>query len=688
MPRRPTPKPRVDKPPESHTPPPAVEVAAGEASVPFWNRNRVRLAVAFLLTAHVALAVLSLVQENPTVDEVIHLPAGLTYWQTGSFRLYRHNPPLVKLVAALPVLAAKPVVNIGRDSWRTEPPNKAAFGHEFMQDNARRYFELFTLGRLVMPAFSVIGGLVVFAWSTRLYGAPGGLLSLSLWVLCPNVLAHSRLITTDMGGTALGVLATFLFWLYLKTPSLRFAALAGIGLGLAELSKFSMIVLYGLWPLLAVVRLATCSEFRKIWTRVVVHAVVVVALSLLVIDLGYGFEGVGIPLGDYEFTCQTLTAPVPDGTKRPSSSDRLLNAAWKHRINRFRGTALGSIPVPLPRHYMLGFDDQKLEAEGVPSKFLTDRPLGPEGDEVQGYPVFLDGKLQQKSWWYYYLMTLIYKVPEGTWLIVLTSMALLALSPRSRASGFDEFAVLVVPAFVLFVMSVFTNINLGLRYVLPIFPYAFIAAGKLAPWAAGLRSPVARGVSWGFVGVTLSLTAAATATIHPHYLAYFNAVSGGPDRGASHLIDSNIDWGQDLVGLRRWLAVNAPGERVGLAYFGQVNPRIFDARGEGFDWFLPPPAPGTMDEPIPRYAVDPSSTRLKPGLYAVSASLVEGLPWRVYDSPFQTYGQTRWAPYSVSAKAFRYFRGLTPFHKIGYSIYLYKVMPEQAEQLAGIWNGQ
>ena len=234
-----------------------------------------------------------------------------------------------------------------------------------------------------------------------------------------------------------------------------------------------------------------------------------------------------------------------------------MNGALKNRINRFRDTALASIPVPLPVHYMLGFDEQKLEAEGIPNKFLTDQPPGAEGDELQGYPVYLDGQLAQKSWWYYYLLSLVYKVPEGTWLLVLASAAVLVVSPRSRASGFDEFAVLLVPAVVLFVMSIFTNINLGLRYVLPVFPFLFISAGKLVPWATGITSRTARAAALAFLALSLFATAAATVAIHPHYLAYFNAVSGGPDRGASHLIDSNLDWGQDLVGLRRWLEKNA-----------------------------------------------------------------------------------------------------------------------------------
>lgn len=86
------------------------------------------LAVVLMLTLHATLAVQSLVQESPTVDEVIHLPAGITYWQRGTFRLYRHNPPLVKLVAALPLLRDHPVIDYTRPSWTSEPPNKRSSG--------------------------------------------------------------------------------------------------------------------------------------------------------------------------------------------------------------------------------------------------------------------------------------------------------------------------------------------------------------------------------------------------------------------------------------------------------------------------------------------------------------------------------------------------------------------------------
>ncbi len=217
-----------------------------------WARPRLILAVSLLLSIHTLLAVTSLVRENPTVDEVAHLPAGVTYWQMRTFRLYPHNPPLVKLIAALPVVLSDPEMSriYSLPSWQQPLPVHASVAHEFAVDNAGRYFELFTLARLVIPVFSVLGGLVVFSWSRRLYGDWGGLLSLGLWCFSPNVLAHARLVTTDIGATALGVGATFAFWLYLKRPTWGRAAISGLMLGLATLAKFSSLLLFGLWPLI------------------------------------------------------------------------------------------------------------------------------------------------------------------------------------------------------------------------------------------------------------------------------------------------------------------------------------------------------------------------------------------------------------------------------------------------------
>jgi hypothetical protein len=192
----------------------------------------------------------------------------------------------------------------------------------------------------------------------------------------------------------------------------------------------------------------------------------------------------------------------------------------------------------------------------------------------------------------------------------------------------------------------------------------------------------------------LGATIAATAIIHPHYLAYFNWASGGPDRMPPHLIDSNLDWGQDLVGLREWWQKTIPGEPLGLVYFGQINPSIFTVRGEPFSWFLPPPIPGTV-HPTQRTnlgLLGPSKS-LKPGYYAVSATVLRGLPWRYYDPAPLDRAPNAWLPaWDVRENidgqdGYGYFRRFTPIGPpIGHSIYLYHLSEQDVARVAPIFN--
>jgi hypothetical protein len=656
------------------------------------------LAVGGLLALHYALAAHSLSQENPTVDEVVHMPAGITYWQKGTFRLYHHNPPLVKLVAALPVVWANPATEqlYQMPSWKTPDPSQTTFSQSFARYNVTRYFELFQLARMMMPLFSIMGGLAVFAWSRRLYGIWGGLLSLSLWVFCPNILAHARLVTSDVGSTALGVAATYVFWRYLHQPSWRWAAAAGVMLGLAQLTKFTMLLLYAVWPFLWLVRLVLLTS-REEWParipRALGHGFAVVVLSIVTIDAGYFCEGVGIPLGKFEFGSKSLTRPVTADMKRPRSKNELLDVTWKFRVNRFRESWLGSIPCPLPEHYVLGFDEQKIETEGIPTRLwkaahtnqVAEALAVPEApdEEKAGYMVYLNGELRRTGWWYFYLVTLFYKLPEGTLILAVLSLLSLRFVRHSRAEWADELALWTLPVVILVSMSFLTDINLGLRYVLAVLPYAFIATGKLVPFVLS-RSRTRKWVMTGLVVAALTETIAASLWIHPHYLAYFNWASGGPDRSPARLIDSNLDWGQDLMALQKWWKKTIPGQRIGLAYFGQINPSIFKLRGEQFDWFLPPVKPGTVralgDKPSP-LLVGPAQ-KLTPGYYAVSATLLHGLPWRLYDpaSPVDVPGA--WAPAwnASEVDAFWYFRQFEPIIRIGHSIYVYHLT---ADDVAG-----
>ena len=141
-------------------------------------------------------------------------------------------------------------------------------------------------------------------------------------------------------------------------------------LGLAQLTKFTMILLYVIWPVLWLVWMALVIPEAQRLSRIpraIGHGVVILVLSIATIDAGYFFEGVGIPLGKFEFGSR-INAAGRAGMKRPRSKNDILDVAWQFRVNRFRGSWLGNVPCPLPKHYVLGFDEQKIETERVPER--------------------------------------------------------------------------------------------------------------------------------------------------------------------------------------------------------------------------------------------------------------------------------------------------------------------------------
>jgi hypothetical protein len=302
----------------------AARTLFAERWVPLW--------VSSLLAVHAGLLVWSAARQSPTVDQPFHLAAGIEHWQFGQLNIDRGNPPLVGSVAALPVLAASP-----RTDW-SRAPNSYAVGSDFVAANGSRTFWLVTLGRWACIPFNLLGAYVSFHWARTLYGHHAGLVALALWCFCPNMLAHGQLITGDMAATAMGVAAFSVFWQWLREPSLGRAVVAGLVLGLAELSKFVWLVVYPLWPALWLAwrwsrpRMPQHPRFRQ----EAGHMLLIVVLSLYVINLGYAFESPPQALGGFHVGKKLL------GTIDGSS--------WAAR-------ALASIPIPLPANYVRGIDE-------------------------------------------------------------------------------------------------------------------------------------------------------------------------------------------------------------------------------------------------------------------------------------------------------------------------------------------
>jgi hypothetical protein len=578
----------------------------------------IRWLPALLLAAHAGLLLNSIRLHSVTIDEAGHIPSGLVHWHAGTFGAYRVNPPLPRMLATLPLLATK-CQWVDEGEWAYRGPHSRVEGQlarSFRQFNQERYRQYVVLARLAGVLWSCLGGWLVFRWGRDLYGFGGGLLGLAVWCFEPNILAHAQLATPDLPCSVAALLAGYVFWLYLKTPAWEGAVIVGMTLGLALLTKFTLVVLL---PVEAVLLLAWMPAWRgrELLVRLA-HASAALVVMLLVVNAGYMFEGSGKRLGDIPFISRSFA-----GTANTSDS----HPAAQEAGNRFRDSWLGRLPVPLPEDWLRGIDVQRRDFEIMP----------------QTRPSYLAGQWKHGGWWYYYLYALGVKLPVGVIALMLAGFVLAVIRHRCAAGWRDELAVYLPAMAVLAFVSSQTGFNHHMRYVLPAFPFLMVGTGKLAWFLANRRwlpgGVVIAALLWGILSGL---------AVYPHSLSYFNEIAGGPLNGHAHLLDSNIDWGQDSLFLERWLDEHPEARPMHLALFGPTPRNLADE-----PLLHPPPGPAEG-------AAQGSGPQ--PGYYAISVNALRGMNFR-------------------GASGLEYFQRFEPIARAGYTIYVYHLSRQDCDRL-------
>lgn len=505
------------------------EAASGPPGVDPWEARSVPLALS-LLALLLLQGLIFIGESSQTSDEAAHLAAGYSYLTTGDFRLNPEHPPLIKEWAALPLLPLE-LAFPGGPLW--EQAEEWNIGRLFVHENRLPNDTLLLLGRLPILALSLLLGWFLFRWGRALFGARAALLGLALYVLDPNVVAHSSLVTTDLGVTLFMFLTVYALWGWTERPSPRRLALCGAMAGGAIASKFT-----------------------SLWLAPILAALL---LGLLV-----------------------LRAPVPPLPWKEGAGD---DRAPLPR--RAAGLALAALCMAAISFVVLA---ASYGLTGLPAYVVgLSRGFGHSGI---GHMAYLNGEYSEAGWWYYFLYAYLIKTPIGTLLIVAASIAALRRGPRLRAK--DEM-FLWIPIAGVVAITCLWKVNIGLRHLLPIYPFLYIAAGRLvAPRlsAAPVRpsapprevavagGAAARRVDWavaGFVAACLAWNVVAAGTIAPHHLAYFNEIVGGPRNGHRHLLDSNLDWGQSAKALRRFTEEqNLPV--IYCAFSGNSDPWYYGVR--------------------------------------------------------------------------------------------------------------
>ena len=489
--------------------------------------------VALLLGVLMLQLALSVRLESLSWDEGDHIFAGYMSWKRADFGLNPEHPPLVKMVATVPLLSMPlKVPELQNRYFKSE----AYFdGRDLIYGNdaGRIVFRV----RMAAMIFTVLLALIAFLTAREMFGRGAAFIALTLVVFEPNLLAHGAMVTTDAGLACFLLGTIYAFYRYVKAPSLWRMAVTGLAGGLAAATKHSAILLLPMLAILALTEVlrrrqrpeadsALVPETRGRQALRLAAAIVGVAAIAIVILWGvYGFRYAARPDGLH------INPPLAETVRGLSPIEArgiLTLARWRL----------------LPESYLYGLTDVRAVANFMPS--------------------YIFGKVYEHGVWFYFPVA--FAVKSTLALLLLSALAVVAIA-RGRLNRWREILFLTIPPLIYMLVSMGSHLNIGARHILLVFIFA---------------SVLAAGAAWSFIradrrwiyplGALLLFHAVSSLGAFPtSYMAYSNELWGGPSATYKYLTDSNTDWGQQLIGTKKYLDGRGV-KNCWFAYF--VDPAI------------------------------------------------------------------------------------------------------------------
>ena len=522
------------------------------------NKLIVGLSVFIILSVMGGMQIFTALNESQTVDEGAHLGAGYSYLIKRDFRLNKEHPPLIKEISAFPLLFFKKLNNIfNDDSWVRA--DQWQFARNLIYKSGENGDLIVFLGRLPNILISVLLGLFIFAWSRRLFGITGGFISLIFYSFDSNFLAHGHYITTDVGVTFFILLTFYFFCKYLNKVNLKDFVLFSLFFSLAQVSKFSAILLIPIllfilfWILL---NKFFRTQLNKIFSNWQFKIILFLLIVLSVILISYSFESkklidnpaVNNFFNSQENILQKINDPI--GQNKFNQLNKIIG----------RESALGKVVYSFSKNVP------------VPGIAFIEGAFQLLIHNEAGHTSYLFGNYSRFGWWYYFPAALIIKttLPFLILLILLIIHSFYYLIKNSKYISYlsvkkNEITVLIIVPLLYFIFSMFSNLNLGVRHILPIFPFIYILFGSVVNLKIFNKKIIKN-----FIVVLLFFHIFTTLINFPNFTSYINELFGGPKNGYKYLVDSNLDWGQDLKKLKKYMTEKNINN-VCFSYFGQAE---------------------------------------------------------------------------------------------------------------------
>ncbi len=480
--------------------------------------HRFEITAGFLLLLMAVNMFAAISHKGITNDEIVHIPAGYYHLIAGDYQLNNEHPPLIKMWAALPLLLIQP-----QEAPPTEAEKQGVFNgltwsyeHRFWQANIAQFRSILFWTRAMMIVLTVGLGVLIFSFAHSLFGPRAGVIAVALYTLEPTVLAHGRLVHTDLPAAFAFLLFFFVLRIYLKARTTRKALLLGLASGLALLTKFSMIVLLPVLAGLALLGLLFAPRLKENRRRILLHAGIVVCLVWVMVNAAYWFQGPDVVPGDVQW----VQAQSPDAFN-----------GWMTFFN------LGSRIAPT--YYLFGQYNVMLHNR-------------------DGHNTSLLGQYGTQGWWYYFPVAFALKTSLP--FLIITLAALVWVLWRLIRKKDQRMLWLLGPIAIYAALSMSSHINIGIRHFLPVFPFLFIAGGALLERLLKARRP--RHLAIAMLAISFGWMSVEALRAYPNYLPYMNQLASAHPHWW-YLSDSNVEWGEDNAALAEYLHTRGETEVVG-----------------------------------------------------------------------------------------------------------------------------
>lgn len=452
-------------------------------------------------------------EDSPTRDEPSHLVDGLAYWQLGSFEFNYPHPPLAKMLPGAMLYFSGARIDANGTAWQTQDTEavnaQVLFTHREWTDS--RY--IIFLARLPILLFGLTLLLSIWWLVRRQWGWLPALAATTIVAFDPTVIGHGPLVNTDIPVTAMIFLTIILFDRYVRSPRWKKLIVLSIVFALAQVTKFSAVVL---WPLLIILGAYWTITHRQVfpwpaWRRMVGTLVIITAAVIVIF---------------YRGEMHTIVA-------KPTSSPIVQTLSRYH------------LPIPAFSYWRgLGYN-VRLNDAGHPTVFL--------------------GQTIQRGDWRYFPVAVLTKTPLPTlalWLATILASIFWLKNLRWKPAA--RWWVFAAPVIVYAATAEKSHLDLGIRYLLPTLPFLALGVGWLVAKALAYRRQLGVLIATAaFSVVPITLTA------WPNMISYFNPLAGGTTNGQHWFVDSNLDWGQDAWHIRQYVDRHA-AEKMYVDIFGAI----------------------------------------------------------------------------------------------------------------------